>query len=130
MQDNTYRKLHYSTGIIIAAFVALHLFNHACSVVGAATHIQVMHALRLLYRNPVVEIWLLGAVLVQIITGLRLFRQKRRAVSTIFDKLHIYSGLYLALFLVIHVAAVLAGRLVLKLDTNFYFGVAGVKKCW
>ena len=35
-------------------------------------------------------------------------------------------GLYLAIFLVIHVSAVLVGRFYLKLDTNFYFGAAGI----
>jgi hypothetical membrane protein len=40
--------------------------------------------------------------------------------------MHIWSGLYLAVFFIIHVGAVLGGRLLLDLDTNFYFGVAGL----
>jgi hypothetical protein len=32
----------------------------------------------------------------------------------------------MALFLIIHVSAVLTGRFILHLDTNFYFGVAGI----
>ncbi|MCB1201925.1 MAG: hypothetical protein KDK41_14850 [Leptospiraceae bacterium] len=51
---------------------------------------------------------------------------KRKIVSTVFDKLQIWSGLYLAIFFLIHLSAVLAGRIILKLDTNFYFGVAGL----
>lgn len=43
-----------------------------------------------------------------------------------FGKLQIWTGMYLALFLVIHVSAVLVGRFILNLDTNFYFGVAGI----
>ncbi|MFT3678818.1 MAG: hypothetical protein QM791_01010 [Ferruginibacter sp.] len=50
----------------------------------------------------------------------------RRTAVTAFDKLHIWTGFYLAIFLVIHLAAVLGGRYFLHLDTNFYFGVAGL----
>jgi len=34
--------------------------------------------------------------------------------------------LYLAFFLAMHVGAVLTGRYILNLDTNIYFGVAGL----
>jgi len=36
------------------------------------------------------------------------------------------SCLYLAIFFIIHLTAVFGGRLFLHLDTNFYFGVAGL----
>jgi len=85
-----------------------------------------MDSLRKIYRHPVVEMILLVVVVVQILSGLQLFRKKDSRKATFFDKLHLYSGLYLAIFLVIHVSAVLVGRFYLKLDTNFYFGVAGI----
>jgi hypothetical protein len=69
---------------------------------------------------------LLSAVLIQIFSGLSLFKSSRKSASTPWDKLHLWTGLYLAFFLVIHVGAVLAGRWILHLDTNFYFGVAGL----
>ena len=37
-----------------------------------------------------------------------------------------WSGLYLAIFLLFHLSAVFIGRLILNLDTNYYFGVAGL----
>ncbi|MEJ7740708.1 MAG: hypothetical protein WKF97_25100 [Chitinophagaceae bacterium] len=68
----------------------------------------------------------MSAVLIQIISGFKLFRiNKKQAISN-FEKLHIWTGLYLAIFLVIHVGIVLAGRFLLHLNTNFYFGVAGL----
>lgn len=85
-----------------------------------------MDRLRLLYRNAVVETLLLGAVVVQIVSGGMLVASLRGRTSSFFEKLHIWSGLYLAIFLLIHVGAVLTGRLILELDTNFYFGVAGL----
>lgn len=120
------KRLHYLSGLMITVFVGLHLFNHCCSIFGVATHIEVMDALRLVYRNVVVETVLLAAVVVQIISGLKLFAINRKTATSLFDKLQIWTGLYLAFFLLFHVSAVLAGRYYLHLDTNFYFGAAGI----
>jgi hypothetical protein len=120
------KKLHFTSGLIIATFVGLHLFNHACSVIQIETHIEVMNTLRIFYRNTFVEFILLIAVLVQIFSGLNLFWVGRKTAVSNFNKLQIYSGLYLAIFFVIHLSAVLGGRLFLHLDTNVYFGVAGL----
>jgi hypothetical protein len=95
-------------------------------IFGADIHIRAMNNLRFFYRNTIAEIILLLAVLTQIISGLKLFINKRKRAVTGFDKLQIRSGLYLALFLVIHLGAVLTGRLYLHLDTNLYFGAAGL----
>lgn len=122
----TTKKLHYISGLIITVFVGLHLFNHFCSVFGTDTHIEIMNVLRNFYRNIFVETLLLLAVLVQIISGLKLFKTNRKKATTQFEKLHIWTGLYLAIFFIIHISAVLGGRLILQLDTNFYFGVAGL----
>lgn len=107
-------------------FVGLHLFNHVCSIYGADKHIEIMNLFRLFYRNIFIEIILLLVVLVQIISGLKLFKTNRKLAVSNFDKLHIWTGLYLAFFFVIHLTAVLGGRFFLHLDTNFYFGVAGL----
>jgi hypothetical protein len=85
-----------------------------------------MHVLRNVYRNPVMEICLLLAVGVQIMSGIKLWIPKRKTVTSTFDKLQLWSGMYLAFFFIIHISAVLAGRFLLQLDTNFYFGVAGL----
>ena len=122
----TVKKLHYISGLTIAIFVGLHLFNHVCSIFGADKHIEIMNVLRLFYRNIFIETILLSAVLIQIISGLKLFWKSRKIAASNFDKLHIWTGLYLAIFFVIHVGIVLGGRFFLHLDTNFYFGVAGL----
>jgi len=85
-----------------------------------------MRTLRVVYRNPFAETLLMGAVLWQIGSGLQLFRAGRHRAASGFDRLQRASGLYLAIFFTIHLSAVWGGRLLLKLDTNFYFGVAGL----
>lgn len=120
------QKTHYVSGLIISVFVALHLFNHAFALGGAERHIELMNALRLFYRNPLAETVLLLCVVLQIYSGYRLFGTQKQTARTPFQRLHIGTGLYLAAFLSIHVSAVLAGRWLLKLDTNFHFGTAGL----
>jgi hypothetical protein len=120
------RKAHYISGVTITVFVGLHFFNHCFSMLGAEKHIEVMATLRHFYRNIFVETVLLLAVATQVYSGLQLFNTRRLIVKTFFERLQIWTGLYLAMFLVIHMSAVLAGRFILALDTNFYFGAAGI----
>jgi hypothetical protein len=120
------KKIHYISGLTITIFVGLHLFNHCFSLLGADKHIELMATLRQFYRNIVVETILLFSIAVQVYTGLKLFKANRKSATTFFEKLQIWTGLYLAVFFVIHLSAVFAGRFILHLDTNFYFGVAGL----
>ncbi|TAG56960.1 MAG: hypothetical protein EAZ27_03810 [Cytophagales bacterium] len=120
------KKIHLISGITITIFIGLHLFNNVCSIFGATKHIEIMQILRLFYRNIFIETILLFAVLVQIISGLKLFKSYRNTAISNFEKLHIWTGLYLAIFFIIHLSAILGGRYFLHLDTNFYFGVAGL----
>ena len=65
-------------------------------------------------------------VALQVFLGVKLYLSKRKMLSGFFEKIQIWSGLYLAFFFVAHVGAVMAGRFIQQLDTNFYFGVAGL----
>jgi hypothetical protein len=120
------KKLHYVSGLIITVFIGLHLFNHTWSILGAEKHIEMMNTLRLFYRNIFIESILLLAVFVQIFSGLNLFKINRKIATSNFEKIQIWSGLYLAIFFIIHLSAIFIGRLVLNLDTNSYYGVAGL----
>ena len=122
----TTKKIHYLSGLTISIFVGLHLFNHAWSLFGVDRHLEMMNTLRLFYRNVFIESIIMLSVFVQIISGLKLVKSSRKTAISNFDKLHIWTGLYLAFFFIIHLSAVLCGRLLLHLDTNFYFGVAGL----
>lgn len=122
----TIKRIHYISGLIITIFIGLHLFNHAYGIFGADKHIELMNTLRVIYRNVLVECVLLCCVILQIYSGLKLFWVNRKTATTLFNKLQIWTGLYLAVFLVIHLGAVLAGRFYFHLDTNYYFGVAGL----
>ncbi|MDN3673554.1 hypothetical protein QWY99_10865 [Flavobacterium branchiarum] len=120
------KKLHYTSGVTITVFIGLHLFNHVWSIFGAEKHIEMMNTLRHFYRNIFIESILLFAVFIQISSGLKLFKINQKIAINNFEKIQIWSGLYLAVFFIIHLTAIFIGRLILKLDTNFYYGVAGL----
>lgn len=122
MMPNT-KQIHYFSGLFLSLFIALHLSNQLFSLLGPSAHIEVMDQFRKIYRQPVIETILLLAVVFQVITGLKLVCNKQKKSTT--EKIQVYSGLYLAMFLVAHVGAVIFGRY-LHLDTSFYFAAAGL----
>jgi hypothetical protein len=120
------KRIHNIYGIIISLYISFHLVNHFFSVFGVEKHIEIMNSIRLVYRNIFVEIILLSAVVIQIVSGIKMVIQNRKKAISKFEKLSIYSGLYLAFFFIVHIGAVMIGRIILKLDTNIYFGAAGL----
>jgi succinate dehydrogenase/fumarate reductase cytochrome b subunit len=116
------KKAHFISGIILSIFVTAHLLNHLTAVQSIATHIEVMQVLRRIYQHPLIEPLLLFAVLTQIISGIQLVRNRGWKQREWYNKLHVYSGIYLGFFLLVHTSATLVGRFVLLVDTNFYYG--------
>jgi len=119
-------KIHRAGAGVLGAFLTLHLFNHLLAIVGPEAHIHFMEAFRAVYRNRAVEIILLLCVASQVASGLTFVRRRWRDRHEGLDLLQLGSGLYLAFFLLVHVGAVLAGRMKFGLDTNFYYAAAGM----
>lgn len=121
----TIRALHRTSAIVLVAFACIHIANHLSSLWGVPSHIAFMEAARHVYRQFAVETVLLLCVAFQVGSGLwfviRGWKQRHGALPW----LQAASGAYLALFFLIHVGAVLYGRSMLHLDTNFYFAAAG-----
>jgi len=119
------RVFHRSTAAVIVVFAIVHLANHLTSLHSIAAHIAFMDVARTLYRQPVIEFALFASVLFQCVSGLWLVARGWSARQGLVAWVQAVSGTYLALFLVIHVSAIVLGRLALHLDTNFYFAAAG-----
>lgn len=120
------KLLHRISGIVIAAFLVLHLCNHLFALGGPALHITVMKYFRMVYRFPPVEVLLLVCVTIQIISGLLLVFTKGFRKQPFYMIAQAFSGIYLSLFLINHVRAVLLARYEWHVETDFYFasGVA------
>ncbi|MCJ8312058.1 MAG: hypothetical protein HRU38_03900 [Saccharospirillaceae bacterium] len=118
-------KLHRTSAIIIGLFILLHLINHSMIILGAQNHIEFMDAIRVIYRNAIVESLLILCILFQVSSGVVLVWKRRGQRTGFIEKSQVWSGLYLAFFLINHLAAVFFGRLILELDSNIYFAIAG-----
>lgn len=118
------RRLHRTCDVVLAFFVVFHLLNHLALAAGSDVYLLVMSALRSLYRARFVEPLLLLAVLFWVITGVLLALPRLTGFVARRDW-QVAATLYLSVFLITHVFAVLWGRLKLGLDTNLWFGAAG-----
>ena len=114
------KRIHYFSGITLSLFITIHLLNHLIALGGVEVHIQFMNAARKVYLHPIGETIILLACLVQAISGFNLVRKKGWKQKRWFDKLHVYSGLYLAIFVTAHPSAILFYRYISEIDTNFY----------
>lgn len=120
------KSLHRTTAVLIALFAAIHIANHLVAVAGVPVHLEFMKAARGIYRTSVVEWLLLIAVAAQVVSGLVLVITGWRLRRGFVAWLQAACGAYLVFFLLVHVGAVLYGRAVMGLDTNFYFAAAGM----
>ena len=120
------RVLHRSSAVLIGIFAVAHITNHLVSLLGVPSHIAFMDAARHVYRQPLVEVLLFLCVAFQVASGLRLLMRNWRQRRGLVAWLQALSGAYLAFFLVVHVGAIVYGRTVLHLDTNFYYAAAGL----
>ena len=116
-------KLAFAHGIsaaVITAFAVFHLTNHLAGVFGGEAHMAVMRHLRLVYRQPAIEVALGVCVLFQVASGsVLLFRRMRRPAMGWIEILQNASGAYLMLFFASHVSAVLRARYLQHIDTNW-----------
>lgn len=120
------RGYHRASAIVLGLFLAIHLTNHLVGLFGQAEHMAFMQAVRPLYRNAFVEPLLVALFAWQIVSGTAMVIRGWSARRGTVAWLQAGSGLYLALFIVIHTVSVFGGRLALGLDTDFRFAAAGL----
>jgi len=90
---------------------------------GVEMHQSILENLRMVYRIPIIEISLVSLFLFQAVSGIILFfKLRKKEGETPTEKLKMYSGLVLGLFIIQHVPATIGQRLLYEFDTNFYFG--------
>jgi succinate dehydrogenase/fumarate reductase cytochrome b subunit len=116
------RRLALAHGIsaaLISVFAAAHLLNHFSGLWGGERHTAIMNTLRLVYHLPIIETALLASIVFQLISGLLLLKRKLPQTVRWIDELQAAAAIYLALFFLSHLSAVLRARLVRDTDTNW-----------
>ncbi len=120
-------RLHKVSASFVFAFLCLHFANHFVGLLGMEAHAQFMDAVRLVYRHPVVEMAVLLAFFVQILTGIPLIIEIWTQKKDFIHQLQALSGLIMVIFVLGHVGSIAVVRLIFNLDTNFAFAAAGFK---
>lgn len=113
-----FRRVHGYSAMFIALFALAHITNHVSAIVSLDTHLMILRALRLVYRERLVEIGLICAVMTQAFTGFTMVWKSRLRRTTTFRNLQTVSGLFLAAFFLSHLHGVFSARSRL-VDTTF-----------
>lgn len=126
-QIMTLKSVHRTLALILAAFIVLHLANHALIIGGIELHLAGMEALRNIYRLPGVEHILIAGFVMQIVIGvIQLWRGPKRPGP--WGRAQRWSGMVLAVFLSQHIGAALMTRLIYPdVDTNSYWAASVVQ---
>ena len=116
------RRLHRFNAIFLAVFIAAHFATHLSGLWGVETYNAVQNAVRIVYRQPLIEILILAFAALQAGLGIKLLiSAARRGVVGIWSWIQVTSGAVFLIFLVEHLIALGFARLAFGLDTNFYW---------
>ena len=110
---------HGFSAVPVSLFTLAHLVNHLAALAGGPLHIEIMTALRTVYRHPIGETVLLAAIAFQLVSGTVLIHRKLRVRGGVVETLQSLSGVYLAFFFLSHLTAVLTTYYVRGIDTNY-----------
>lgn len=124
MNTQIISRWHRISAIVLTIFILLHLINHLVAAAGIEAHTAMIQFLRKGYRSFPGEIILFLAIFTQIITGILKVRRMRNAPKSLYDRIQINSGLYLAFFMIAHSSAIMGARHIFELETGFHFAAA------
>jgi hypothetical protein len=109
-----HRRLAVAHGVsalaILLLFVGPHIGNHLAAVWSGSVHIEIMNAVRHVYRDDFVQPILLALIGFQILSGSVLVRRKMRMPSDIFGTAQTMCGVYIGVYFLAHMTAVFAAR--------------------
>jgi hypothetical protein len=102
----------------VVLFIAPHVVNHMTGLFSGAAHIEFMKQARQLYRAPAFEPVLLSLIAFQVASGALLVRRRLRNASDVFGSLQTMTGVYVGIYFLAHLIAVLGARYA-GTDTNW-----------
>lgn len=118
-------RTHVLNAKVLAVFLLFHMGNHAAVLMGRESHLAVMEALRVVYRHPLIEYPLFLLFGLQVILGLGLVFKRGRPKG-LWAWAQVVSGMYIAVFLLQHLGAVVATRMGQPFETTTYWAASVV----
>jgi succinate dehydrogenase/fumarate reductase cytochrome b subunit len=104
------RLVHRVGAALLAGYGLAHVSSHLAAVWSLAASERIQFVLRQVYWTRAVELPLLLAIATQTASGLWMAWRRSGRPQTGLERLHVVSGLYLALFLYVHAGAVMGFR--------------------
>lgn len=118
----TARQAHLRVALFLGLFLVVHFATHFAALGGIESHGAMLSIGRAVYRIPLIEILLVAALALQVVLGVTLVRRMARwPKQGGWRKAQKWSGIVLAVFVVLHTSAALLSRWLFALDTNFYW---------
>lgn len=118
----TARQAHLRLALFLGLFLIVHFATHFAALGGVESHAAMLEAGRAVYRLPLVEALLVVALTTQVWLGVILVRRIARWPGQGgWRRAQKWSGIVLAVFIVLHTSAALGSRWLFELDTNFYW---------
>ena len=109
-----HRRLGLAHGVsasaILLLFVGPHIVNHVAGFWNGPVHIEIMNAVRRVYRDDIVQPILLALIGFQILSGTALARRRMRMPSDFLGTVQTMSGAYVGVYFLAHMTAVFAAR--------------------
>lgn len=116
------RRIHhiqYISAIVLLTFVSLPLTGFLIEVLIGSSSINIIKTVEDAGINRAFEAILFLTVIAHAYTALHLSHEWSREKMASWQWIRLFSGLYLAIFLFIHVGAVICARFVLGIETGF-----------
>jgi len=117
------KALHRINALILCLFIFSHLGVHLFALFGESAHNVALRAIQPIYRNPIGETLLVFSIATQIVTGIK---RTQHNDKTKWARLQIFSGLYLGLFLILHMSAALYTHHIFGLETDFQWAAGSL----
>lgn len=96
------RRIQLVTGLILFAYVATHLLNHALGLFGLEVMEQGQKAFLALWRHPVGTVALYGSLIIHAVLALRSLYRRRQLRMPVRDAIQLLLGLAIPFLLVQH----------------------------
>lgn len=115
-------QAHRTLAAFLLVFIAVHFASHFAAIASIAGQSATRQATGLIYHFPLIEAGLVAGLAAQVALGITLLRRiARRKRKGAWHWLQFASGAYLAIFIVNHTASAVITRLIIGIDTNFYW---------
>jgi hypothetical protein len=95
---------------ILLLFIGPHIVNHVTGFWNGPAHIEVMNAVRHIYRDDIVQPMLLALIGFQILSGTALVRRRMGMPSDLPGTVQTMSGVFVAIYFLAHMTAVFVAR--------------------